>query len=361
MMRELLTYAVAAIAIVPGLLSACGCHSIGPGSVARDRFDYSDSVGESWKRQTLLNIVKLRYVDPPIFVDVGQIVAGYTLQTSANVGGQISSASAVQGDSVTLGGSGVYVDRPTVTYMPLTGNKFIKSLMTPLQPESVFFMIEAGWPADGVLGSAVAVINGLRNQEATISGVRPPDPDFLRVLELMRKMQLSGAVSLRIVQDKEKGQSDILTIRSRDVPPETLKDSAELRRLLRISPDATDLNLVFGTVAANDREVAVVTRSVYRIMTVMSSQVDAPVEDLAQGRAAPGFEATPGTDRTLKIHSSKDRPTDAFVAVQYRGHWFWIDDRDLRTKRAFAFMMLLFTLAETGEREVPPLITIPAQ
>src|SRR6516162_1064293 len=122
----------------------CGCKSIGPATVARDRFEYSGSISESWKRQTLLNIVKMRYVDPPIFVDVGQIVAGYTLQTSANVGGQLSSDKAVQGNSLTLGGSAVYVDRPTVTYVPLTGSKFIKSLMTPLQPESVFFMIESG-------------------------------------------------------------------------------------------------------------------------------------------------------------------------------------------------------------------------
>src|SRR5215472_16594083 len=131
---------------LPLLLLLPGCTSLGPRTIPSDRADYSSSVGESWKRQTLLNIVKLRYVDPPIFVDVGQIVAGYTLQTSANVGGQISSASAVQGNSVTLGGTGVYVDRPTVTYTPLTGNKFSRSLMTPLQPESVFFMIEAGWP-----------------------------------------------------------------------------------------------------------------------------------------------------------------------------------------------------------------------
>src|SRR6185295_17536453 len=80
-------------------LFVVGCKSIGPGMIARDRADYSSSISESWKRQTLLNIVKLRYVDPPIFVDVGQIVAGYSLETSISAGGQISSATAIQGNS----------------------------------------------------------------------------------------------------------------------------------------------------------------------------------------------------------------------------------------------------------------------
>src|SRR5689334_20510414 len=114
--------ALAAIALT-------GCKSIGPGTVPRDRFAYSDSISDSWKRQTLLNIVKLRYFDPPIFVDVGQIVAGYSLETTLSAGGSISSAGAVQGNSATVGGAAKYTDRPTVTYTPLTGNKFVKALM----------------------------------------------------------------------------------------------------------------------------------------------------------------------------------------------------------------------------------------
>ena len=63
----------------------------------------------------------------------------------------------------------------------------------------------------------------------------------------------------------------------------------------------------------------------------------------------------------MRIRSSKEVPGDAFVSVYYRDTWFYIDDRDLATKRVFSFMMMLFTLADTGEKEPLPLITIPAQ
>ena len=76
-----------AASIVILALCLCSCSSIGPKTVPRDRFDYSAAITESWKRQTLLNIVKLRYLDPPIFVDVGQIIAAYSLETGATVGG----------------------------------------------------------------------------------------------------------------------------------------------------------------------------------------------------------------------------------------------------------------------------------
>jgi hypothetical protein len=77
-----------------------GCSHLGPKTVAVDRFDYSSAIADSWKQQTLLNIVKLRYMDLPVFVDVSSIVSGYSMQTGVNVNGTLSSERAVQGNFV---------------------------------------------------------------------------------------------------------------------------------------------------------------------------------------------------------------------------------------------------------------------
>ena len=62
----------------------------------------------------------------------------------------------------------------------------------------------------------------------------------------------------------------------------------------------------------------------------------------------------------MKIHSSAAPPPDAFVAVRYRQHWFWIDQRDFRSKSIFSFLLLLTSLAETGVAPQAPVITVPA-
>jgi hypothetical protein len=59
------------------------------------------------------------------------------------------------------------------------------------------------------------------------------------------------------------------------------------------------------------------------------------------------------------VTSSTKKPTDAAVSVQYRKHYFYVDDRDLGSKRAFAMIMMLFTLANIGPEGSLPVLTIP--
>ena len=348
------------------LLAICstGClhPRIGPQSLPRDRAAYSGSLSDSWKEQTLLNIVKLRYVDPPVFVDVSSIVASYTLTQGASAGGTIPTGGPGNG---TLGGSVSLSNSPTITYTPLTGNEYIKTLITPLPVETVFAAIQNGSPADTILLSLVMSINGLRNQRVSLEGITPADPDFHRVRELMQKIQASNAVRLMVKEDKEKNEKTLLTLRTKDISPEVLADIRELRSVLHVNPEATELTLVSAPLASNDTEIAVQTRSIVELLENAAAQVEVPQEDVVRHRAFPGFEVgrdVPGVVPIIRVHSAKSRPGEAFVAVEYRNSWFFIDDGDLASKRAFAQLMELFTMADTGSKPgQQPVVTIPAR
>src|SRR5206468_3576119 len=74
-------------------------------------------ISESLKQQILLNIVKLRYADVPVFMDVGQVISGYELEGTVTAGGNLfnKTAPGSLGDFLSLGAGGRYLDRPTVT------------------------------------------------------------------------------------------------------------------------------------------------------------------------------------------------------------------------------------------------------
>jgi hypothetical protein len=130
------TGSIIALSVRPllGLLAIAvlgGRSSIGAVTLPRDRFDYSSALSESWKYQTLQNVVKLRYMDIPIFVDVAQVVSAYQLETQVNVGASVRAGSSLFGDLVNAGVAGRYTDRPTISYTPLTGDQYLRGIMTP--------------------------------------------------------------------------------------------------------------------------------------------------------------------------------------------------------------------------------------
>jgi hypothetical protein len=331
--------------------------------VAVDRFDYSTAIADSWKQQTLLNIVKLRYMDLPVFVDVSSIVSGYSMQTGVSLNGTLSSQNALQGNYLAGGGSAIYTDRPTITYVPLTGEKFLRGLITPIDPKHIFFMLQAGYAVDFILALTVESLNGVRNRSVAAGTMREADPEFIRALQLLREVQAAGAVGMRVEADKAKGQTAVLFFRRDGVSADIVEQEAEIRRLLKLPVDQQKYVLTYSPVRGAENELAVNSRSMLQIMAAFATYLDVPETDLKEHRAVPAFEtAAPESRRdAVRIHSAKDKPTDAFAAVHYRGQWFWIDDGDWQTKRALTAVMFFFTLAETDSPERLPLVTIPAQ
>jgi hypothetical protein len=296
-------------------------------------------------------------------VDVASIVAGYSLQTGVMVNGTVSSKNAIQGDFGSVGGQALYTDRPTITYVPLTGEKFLRGLITPIDPKNIFFMLQAGYAADFILGLTVESINGVRNRSTAGGVVREADPEFVRALQLMRELQVAGAVGLRVEEDKVKGSTGVLFFRRDDMPADIVEKGAEVRRLFKLPAELQKFTLIYSPGRGVEGELAVNSRSMLQIMLAFASYLDVPEADLKAHRALPGFEnaSAEGGQQMVRIYSGKDKPADAFAAAPYRGHWFWIDDGDWRTKRALTAVMFFFTLADTGASEKLPLITIPAQ
>ena len=358
-MKNIRKRSLIAVALV-SVLTLSGCKSIGPGTVATDRFDYSSSIADSWKQQTLLNIIKLRYLDLPVFVDVSSVVAGYSMQSGVNLGATGSSEGAIQGNFLALGGQAIYTDRPTITYVPLTGEKFLRGLLTPIDPKNIFFMLQSGYTADFVLGLTVESLNGVRNRSSAAGGVREADPEFVRVLELLRDVQAAGAFGMRVEVDKAKDATAVVFFRRDNMQQDVVDKIAEIGRLLKLPPDQQRFDLVYSPVLGARNELSVGSRSMLQIMSAFASYADVPEQDLKDGRALPSTTGA-STNNQVRIASSTEKPTDAFAAVHYRDRWFWIDDRDWRTKRALTAVMFLFTMAGTGGGEQLPLITIPAQ
>jgi len=351
-----------------GLVLACGliltgCSHMGPGTVATDRFDYSTAIAESWKKQTLLNIVKLRYMDLPVFVDVASVVSGYSMETAVTAGKSWPQTDAMGGDVASLGGSARFTDRPTITYVPMTGEKFLRGLITPIEPKNIFFMLQAGYAADFILALTVESLNGVRNRSVAAGAMREADPDFIRALELLREVQAAGAVGMRVEENKDKGQTAVLFFRRDDVPEEIAAKSAEIRRLLKLPANEPRLVLTYSPVRGGENELAVNSRSMLQIMGAFSTCLNVPEAHLKDHSAIPAFENEAPEQRkgVVKIHSGKSKPVDAYTAVFYRDHWYWIENGDWPTKRALTAVMFFFTLSEADNNVKLPLITIPAQ
>lgn len=332
-------------------LSLSSCRSMGPKTIPQDGFDYNKRIADQENEQLLLNIVRLRYFEMPRFLNVASLINSYTRGGSAG----FNANSNPLGNG--LGGSldGYWSDRPTITYTPMTGQAFAQSLLTPVPPSVIFFLIQSGWSAQRLMRLTNSVINGIHNEVGTPDERRQADPEFKELLEVLHQLQQEGALGMHFNGDWPKVDVEIV------VPKKPRTESARLaverfKELLNLKPDKHVFDIEYGVVLEKKKEIVMQTHSIMEMLSNISWYIEVPEDHIAEGRTLSTFR--PDDPDLIHIRVADARPTNAFQAIEYRGHWYYIDDRDVKSKNTFTVMQILMSMAKDGSGSVGPLISI---
>jgi len=342
------------------IASLVGCAGIGPKAISRDRFDYVTAISDSWKRQALLNLLKTRYADAPVWMDVTSVINQYAVESQVQLGA--SWANTPLTDTQSVGGSAKYTDRPTITYSPLSGEKFTKSLMTPIPVPGILFLLQSGYPADYIFSICVHTINGLENSYGSALTGRYADQDFTELIKSIAKIQKAGGLGMRV---KPEGDDKAFVMFFRPLTdPGVAVELHKIKELLGLNEEAREFRVSYGSYSENDTEIAILSRSMLQVMVDFASYIEVPESDVAEGRVyatrtSAGTGSGDEIQPMVRVRSGLNEPAESYVSVFYRDHWFWIEDRDYRSKLVFNFLMYLFSMTETGGQGTAPIVTVP--
>lgn len=355
--------AVAAASVAATL----SCTSVGPSVVPQARFDYNEALSRSWNEQLLLNLVRLRYRDTPLFLEVGSVVSQYTATT--DVGATV--AGATTSSDLAFGGSAgwSWSEKPTVSYTPLQGSEFVERLLKPISPGTILLLSGAGWSIERLLLCCVGGINDLDNASSAAGptpSTVPPFEEYHRAARLLRELQVEGAVLTRVRE--ESGVPRVRLTFTGPVDPEKDRHVAELVDLLGVDPDPSGHRVVLElSEEVLPTDLRMRGRSFLGVLFFLSQAVEAPREHVDAGWVTRTldtdgreFDWNEMTENLLRVRSGPERPDEAFVRVRYRGHWFWIDDADLQSKTTFSLLTFLFSLQSTAGSAGSPLLTLSA-
>jgi len=349
-----------------------GCAAYGPSIMPDDRLAYTTAVARSLEEQLLLNIVRSRYGEAPSFVDVSSIVAGYEYVREGSISGEVHINNSA--DSFISPGVGLRLtEKPTVTYAPLSGEGFARTVVAPVPPHLILLLLQSGWAADAVLNLSVRSFNGSRNRLARMAANTPADPEFGRITHLLRTLQDAGAVDFSVRdysdrvsnedKDKAKDSKDrnrpraiFLTLRaSGDVSAQAAIN--ELRTLLGVDDSIGEIPISVGLLKSTNGGINIYTFSLFQMLVAQGRNVAVPDGVTQIGPAAP--EADPRMPE-INVHSGRERPKSAAIAVSYGGYWYWVDSEDAESRVVLMALTMLYRLLESDAPGNLPVLTIPA-
>ncbi len=344
------------------------CNSFGPDGLRATHPLYNEAIVGSLNEQFVQNLVRLHYRDPVFFLDVASVTASLKLDMSAGLDqSEIGFGPNGGTDFMKYSLGTAYTTAPTLSYVPLQGEGFVKSLLSPISIEALFTLTGSGWSSHRLFGLCVERINSLENAPIA-SGPTPnfpPDQDrqFNRLLQLLEEVVNEELIIPRIDPTTKEPQIQIKS------SPEHREAIREIKQLLGLNQTLEVYRVSSDFLQLRPDTLSIRTRPMMSILFYLSQHVDSPNAHKQQGlvtvtRNRDGSEFDWGTTaggKIFHIQQSERRPDMAFVAIPYRDHWFYLADNDLESKSTFMLVAQLFRLQAGAAKSTGPTLTIPVR
>jgi hypothetical protein len=347
------------VLVVMSALGLCGCAVIGPRAITAGRSVYANVINQTDDEQILNMIVRMRYNESSSLISVASITASlrFSSQIGTNIG--IGSSDNYAGNLVPLSAGIAYEENPTISYLPLSGEDFMRRMLSPVSTREWLLLSGPAEHPGQVLALAVDRINGLRGPRP---GEGPPSPEFARFIELYDRLRRADV--LDIVELPETGGENAFFADIHDYAGTYENNVREILDLLGIAakPDGASILLPFRmAVGRSPSAIHVQTRSAYEVLQVFGAGIEIPPAHIEAGIVEPTAWEPPEDRKLFRIRSSQKRPKNATVQIEVRDRWFYIDAADTPSKRAFMFLrtFIAMRLAAPAGTQQAPVLTVP--
>ena len=253
------------------VLLSSGCTNLGPSRLQASRNDYNIAIQQTGDEQLLLNLVRLKYRDRPLFLEVSSVSSQFTFQTGFSASGSFP----VGSDTYGLGGLATFAEKPTITFTPLQGEKFVQRLLAPIGLDTILLLAHSGWRIDRVLRLCVQRLNGVKNAPSASGPTPSQEPvykEFVRASKLLRVLQFQDDLHVGYEADENK-KSPVLYLSPSASNSETVGD---LLQILKLNPGLNRYRITADITAGNSGTLAIGTRSLLGVMFYLSQAVEVP-------------------------------------------------------------------------------------
>jgi hypothetical protein len=277
------TLAVAALELLILLLAGCGVRTE-PSAIPAARFDYNGSIARSLNDHLLLNLVRLKYHDMPVFLDLATVVSQRTRNMRAGVAPAFSPDGSAR-RSVGPDSSLSYSDLPTIIFEPLQGPELAQRLLTPVSPRTIILLSQSGWNIESLLLCCVESVNGITNAPVSID----PTPaalaanlEFRELSRLLSELQAKSVLSFQVTSDVGESNVSATTYSAGPTDPE-FQAVQRLRELIGVVPKGAPLNSKADVIRSESSELVLAGRSLLSVLFFLSQGVEAPQDHLGRG------------------------------------------------------------------------------